>query len=204
MVQLIFQKIQNLMHIIIAGIKHLISRVTASSQLRALAEKVDPPFFVIVMPGGLHILMVFLRYIVNWVPLILVLNGIDEYEKAWIDQHYPELTKLSLRVTFKHGSIIDLIVDNFKKPFGMIDSDCFIFNSNYFEDIKSPPEDAVVNAFFYVKNQELGLEIPQTYILYFNPSVINKIKKKYHVTSNIYTYEKLKQKDQKGAFYVGY
>lgn len=54
-------------------------------------------------------------------------------------------------------------------------------------------EDVLLNALFCIRNEEIDLEIPQTYFLFFNPKLISVVKKKYHVNCDQYHYGKLKK-----------
>lgn len=194
---MIIRKFQTLLRLIANFIMSKISSLLGARQLKSLAATTDNPFFLIIMPGSLHILQVFMRYAPETVKFVMILNGIDQWEKDWLHSHYPGFREITLKVTLKHGRVMDLLFDHFKKPFGMIDSDCFVFNPNVFEEIQVLPKDALLNAVFYLKNEQLDLEIPQTYLLFFNPPLISLIKKKFHVNSNLIYHKALNKKIKK-------
>lgn len=175
----------------------------AAKQLKDLAKAVHNPFFVIVMPGSLHILKVFMQYAPDTVNFVLILNGVNQWEKTWLQSRYPGFRKITLNTTLSHGLVMDLLIDHFQKPFGMIDYDCFVFEPDYFVKAQVIEEKTILNAFFCLKNDEIDLEIPQTYLLFFNPPVISKIKKKYHVNSKLYKYSDLSRKVRKSLASLG-
>lgn len=188
---MIIRKIKSLFRIIIKAMRRTETTFYAAKQLKDLAKAVHNPFFVIVMPGSLHILKVFMRYAPEMVNFVLILNGVNQWEKTWLQSKYPDFRKITLNTTSSHGLVMDLLIDHFQNPFGMIDSDCFVFDTNYFKKAQELQEDTLVNAFFSLRNEEMDLDIPQTYFLFFNPMVIARIKNKYHVNCDIYHYGEL-------------
>jgi thiol-disulfide isomerase/thioredoxin len=184
-------------------IKQTEASFSASKQLKALADTTENPFFVIVMPDSLHILRVFMLYAPETVHFVLILNGLNQWETDWLHSRYPGFREIVLKATLKHGRVIDLLIDHFKKPFGMIDSDCFVFNPGYFEQAKVLEEKTLLNAFFCLKNDELDLEIPQTYFLFFNAPIIAEVKKKYRVDSKLYKYKDLRRSIRKSLSVLG-
>lgn len=190
---MIIRKIKSLFRRVIRAIRKTQTSLSAAKQLKDLAGTTENPFFVIVMPGSLHILKVFMRYAPETVDFVLILNGVNQWEKTWLQSSYPGFCKIILKTTLNHGPVMDLIIDNFGKPFGMIDSDCFVFKSDYFDKMQVLEEDVLLNALFCIRNEEIDLEIPQTYFLFFNPKLISVVKKKYHVNCDQYHYGKLKK-----------
>lgn len=190
---MIIRKLKSLVRIILKFIKQSFASYFAASQFQALARSTENPFFVIVMPGGLHILKHFFRYVPANIQCVLILNGLTKWEKKWLQSRYSNQYIVNLDATLPHGQVIDLVIDNYKKPFGMIDSDCFVFNPSLFEEIQFIPNGMMLNAVFCDINEQLYLEIPQTYFLFFNPTIISFVKRKYKVNSNQIYYKKIRK-----------
>lgn len=188
---MILRKFKSLTWRITTYTKQRFAKFSAARQIQALPTSLDNPFFVIVMPGSLHILKIFMRYVPINLHCVFVLNGITDWEKRWLNKQFPDTWSINLDATLSHGMIMDLLFDNFKKPFGMIDSDCFVFNPLFFNEIQVLPNDVLCNAFFMYKNEDLDLFIPQTYFLFFNSIIITHIKNKYNINSDQIYYNKL-------------
>lgn len=188
---MIVRKARSMFRRIKTAVMRKLTSISAAQQLWGLAESVDNPFFVIVMPGSLHILKVFMQYAPKTVDFILILNGVNEWETNWLQTQYHDFRRVTMTATLQHGAVMDLIIDHYKKPFGLIDSDCFVFDPLYYKKAQSLDKNTILNAFFYLSNNELDLEIPQTYFLFFNPITISRIKNKYRVNSEQYQYQRL-------------
>jgi len=67
------------------------------------------------MPGSLHIFKVFMLYAPDTVNFVMILNGIDQWEEDWLHSHYPRFPEITLKTTLRHGHLLDLLIDNFKK-----------------------------------------------------------------------------------------
>lgn len=144
-----------------------------------------------------------MQYVPSNINIVFIFNGLENWEKAWVQKHYSGLRSVVLKSRLLHGQVIDLLIDHFQKPFGLIDSDCFVFNSRLYEEMQEISNDTLVNALFLFRNEEINLETPQTYFLYFNPKPIVKIKSNYRVNSNPYKYEKLSRNIKKQISKIG-
>lgn len=200
---MIIRKFRSLLRLLSTYLKRKRASVLSGKQLRSLASIVDNPFFVIIMPGSLQILKKFMQYIPDAVNIVFIFNGLDNWEKNWVQSKYADLHSIVLETTLKHDTVIDLLIDRFRKPFGIIDSDCFVFDSRLFEEMQTISNRTMVNALFLYNNAQLNLDVPQTYFLYINPKPIAEIKARYHINSKPYKYEKLSKKIRKQISKIG-
>jgi len=136
------------------------------------------PFFIVLIPGSLHIFELWLKFLPSNVDIVLILNGLDSWELSWLKERINAPT-ITIKRMVDHGKIIDLILDHFPKPFGLIDYDCFVFNKSFFENIKKIPDQTLTNSVFHWHDEMLNIDIPGTYFMFLNPKEINKIRGEY-------------------------
>lgn len=160
------------------------------------------PFFIVLIPGSIHIFEIFLKFIPPSINIVLVLNGLDQWEQSYVRSRfiYPSIF---IREMTKHGKILDLIFDNFKKPFGIIDYDCFVIDISLFERIINIPNPSLMNAVFLYHDDLLNLDIPRTFFLFLNTPLINKIRKRYHLTADTCVFHELPRKAKKQISKLG-
>jgi len=156
----------------------------ASKQFVDLPE-LHNPFFMIGVTGALHIMELSLRYVPTNVELVLVLNGMEKWEQEWAKQHFTTKAVIIIdsNQALAHGKVLDMLFDCYSKPFGILDYDCFVFNPTCFTKIQSISSPSLLNALF--ESKKLNPRIPQTYFLFFNSPIINLLKSKYHINSQI-------------------
>ena len=158
----------------------------SSRQIKDLPEMVNP-FFVTGISGSLHIMNLALKYIPSNVDLVLILNGMEKWEQDWAKNHFEVKAVITMdsKRTLPHSAILDLLLDNYANPFGILDYDCFVFNQECFTAIQSFTANSVINSLFEYKYTNVNLRIPHTFFLFFNSQVIKRIKDKYGVNSSI-------------------
>lgn len=145
-------------------------------------ENQNNPFFIVLIPGSIHVFEICLKYIPPSVNIVLILNGLDQWEQDYVSSkfNYPSI---SIRELTSHGKVLDLIFDHFKKPFGIVDYDCFVFDSSLFERIKHLPNKSLMNAVFLYHDEVSNQDVPRTYFLFLNTPFINSIRSRYHVSA---------------------
>jgi len=156
--------------------------IKAKTQLTALAHLEDP-FFVIGVPGSLHVVERCLRFISESQNIIFIANGLTDWENRWAQSNLKVNGMISFASMLKHGAVLDFLISKSKKHFGILDYDCFVFDPTLFAQIKLLKPETIVNAAFGHKNQALDLEFPGTFFMFFNQQILNMIKQKFHVTS---------------------
>lgn len=149
------------------------------------------PFFVTCIPGSLCEVELCLQHIPDDQPVYLIANGLAKWERDWIKRNLNCEGIISIFRTLLHGDIIDLLLDNINQPFGIMDYDCFIFEPALFIRLRELTGNTLLNAVFGQKNRKLDLDFPETFVMFFNTSVINNIREKYHVGSNLTHYSSL-------------
>jgi hypothetical protein len=173
-----------------------------SKQFLALKD-LRQTFFVVGVPGSLHLVELSLRYIPSGFNVVFISNGMDKWEQAWAMKHLGVHSIITIDKLLIHAKVMDLIFDNFSEAFGILDYDCFIFNPSYFSRITSLESNSMLNALFVYKNLILNIEIPETFFLYFNTPIIKSLKQKYHVNCNLYKYPVLSRKVKQQLATIG-
>jgi len=87
---------------------------------------------------------------------------------------------------------MDFLFRNIAEPFGIIDSDCFVFTPEVFEKITTLQDNAFVNAFF--QNTKGFITLPETFLLFFNTPLIQKVIEEYNVRCEETEYSRLDEK----------
>jgi hypothetical protein len=87
--------------------------------------------------------------------------------------------------------VLDLLFEQITSPFGILDFDCFVLDQSLFSKITKLEYNTMMNAVFCYQNLKLDLDMFETYFLFLNTPLINMIKRKYRVNSEITTLKKL-------------
>jgi len=149
------------------------------------------PFFMIGIPGALHIMELSKRQLPANIDLVLVLNGMDEWEQIWAKDHfsYRAIITLDKNEMIPHSKVLDMLFDNYQAPFGILDYDCFVFNPECFSEMQNLDEKYLLNSLFFHESPILG-RVPQTFFLFFNSNKVQFLKKKYKVDCGIVNFQK--------------
>lgn len=165
--------------------------------LQAKAIKQLPPneirYFIIVTTGTIHVLDICLKYFPPNIQPVLLLNAMKNWEKDFIEENYLAYKVIEFnslrRAMIPHGKILDFLFTFHNEPFGIIDSDSFVFDNTVFTKMASLQETTIVNACF--KKQIGVVPLPQTFMLFFNTSLVNEIRKKYKIGSGEICYDRI-------------
>ena len=162
----------------------------ASSQFTLIKDLINP-FYMIGIPGSLHIMKLCAKYIPEYVNTVLVLNGMDEWEeeKARLLLSPKGIVRLNHSGVVPHGKVLDMLFRNMQNPFGIIDYDCFIFNAGIFNQITSLEPDVIVNSLFSKESPVFG-KTPQTFFCFFQTEIVRSIIQKYKVNCGITSFSK--------------
>jgi len=136
-------------------------------------------FYVILVPNTLHAFNKFKKLIPEDLNIIIIDNGLKKYEKKQLHTKFP-IFKFSSGQMIPHGTILDIFFDNSKKNFGIIDFDCFIFDTQYYSQIIHIENNALVNSFF--SDNQLKFKTPRTHFMFFNTKNFNKIRNKHNLS----------------------
>lgn len=165
-------------------------------------ENLNNPFFIVLIPGSIHVFEICLKYIPPSVNIVLILNGLDQWEQLLVRTRF-NYPSIFIRDLTSHGKVLDLIFDHFKKPFGIIDYDCFVIDVSLFERIINVPNQSLMNAVFLYHDEVSNLDIPRTYFLFLNTPLINKIRYRYHVSAVACAYHELSQEAKRQISTLG-
>lgn len=162
----------------------------ASSQFALIKDLINP-FFMIGIPGSLHIMKLCAKYIPENVNLVLVLNGMDawEEEKAQSILNPMGIIRLQNSGVITHGKVLDMLFRNMQKPFGIIDYDCFIFNESLFDQIMEFQPGVMLNSPFSKGSPNFG-RMPHTFFCFFQTEIVRSIIQKYKVNCGITSFSK--------------
>ncbi|MFC1883155.1 hypothetical protein ACFL2O_00150 [Thermodesulfobacteriota bacterium] len=151
-------------------------------------EKLVNHFYVIVMPHTLHLLLPCLSLLPKKTNIFLLLNGIAAWEKEYVKtefKRYPRIEMISRKHKIPHGMVLDLLFANNKSNFGILDSDCYIFNKSIVEELALDKNDFAAGVFF-LKNKKTNILFPETFFMFFNTKRIKEIQSKYKISCRVY------------------
>jgi len=163
----------------------------------------ENPFFIIGIPGSLCEVNLCLKFIPDDQPIIFVANGLDKWESTWVKNNLQVGGLMKIGKMVAHAEILDLLFDMFRKPFGIIDYDCFVFEPSLFAKLTKIQEYTLLNAYFVHLNRKLNLDIPETFFMFFNTIVINKIRDWYNVGSALIHYNHLSNEVKQRLLVIG-
>ena len=150
------------------------------------------PILLIAMPGCLCVLARCLDFIPQKKDVVIFCNGLEDWETNYIKEHF----RFNFLVThdntpFQHSMVLDYVMDAYKKPFIALDYDCFVLEADLFDKMSIIDDDIMVNTVYALKNPDEGLVIPETFFMTVNSPLINMIKSKYKVTSDLIRYDNI-------------
>jgi hypothetical protein len=148
--------------------------------LRALEQR-PGAFFVIVMPGGLHIARLAIDHFPRGRQLVVIGNGVDEVEAEWARRNLPGAEVLRTRAMLGHHDVLDAIFAAWGPDFGILDYDCFVLDPGLFDRMAAMRPGTSMNAAFFRDNADPPLKVPETFLLYFNAGVIRDLIRRYGV-----------------------
>jgi hypothetical protein len=150
---------------------------------RQLADvpPVKDPFYVVAMPGGLHLTRLAIEYMPAACNAVLVLNGTDEVESEWARREIPACHVARVDTVLPHWQVLDALFDTAKGNFGILDYDCYVFDASAFPRIADIDDTTAMNGYFFRHNDELDIDTPETFFLFFNLAVVNRLRRQYGV-----------------------
>lgn len=161
------------------------------------------PYFVVAIPGCLHLLERCLKYIPEDVNLVLILNGLEGWEKEWVIKNLKVAKIIAIEKMLKHGVILDLILDHITDAFGILDYDCYVFDPSYFSRLRALNNQTMICALYASEDPKLQVAYPQTFIMYINTPVVNALRRKYKVSVNLREHSQLSGQAKKKLAAIG-
>lgn len=167
--------------------------------VRLVTNKIKPselssPIFIVATIGNLHIVDLCLKFIPAEQDCVVILNGLEAWERDWALQNLQSKGFIIFPFLIDHSMVIDYLLNWMKKPFGLLDEDCYVLDQSCFKEIAEITEKTVVSSFYSYTNSELDLTFPETMFLYLNTPVINDIKYRYGINSSAITWSNLSSK----------
>ena len=132
-------------------------------------------FFVIAIPGSVHIVELCLRFVPENVPVTIIANVLTAWESQWIKDHLRFTQIIHIPSILSHGDVINALVNSVQFPFGILDYDCFVFNPGLFDEAAKIKDNHQLNAFFSSTNPVTHLELPETFFLMINAPLYREI-----------------------------
>lgn len=157
-------------------------------------REIKNPLIVIGIGGCLHLVNLCLRYIPKHQRIIFISNGLSEWENEWARNNLRFDGFLQLHKRYYHANVIDFLLSYFRYPFGIIDYDCFVFDPSYFQKLHQLNTNTLLNSAFVHHNPSLDLDLPETFLLFFNTKIIRSIQRKYKVDSKPVEFSMLSRK----------
>jgi hypothetical protein len=153
---------------------------------------INKPFFIIGVPGSLCVSDICFRFIPPDQPIVFVDNGLSKWESNWAMDHFKANGIVSLDRTYNHSTILDFLFDNYPSPFGILDFDCLVLNPSLFTQLRQIEPNTMINSVFLQRFRNMN--VPETFILFLNTPVINNVRQKYGVTTDVISIDKLSSK----------
>jgi hypothetical protein len=135
--------------------------------------------------------------------VVVVLNGLERWEREWAQRHYHIKGFIFFPMILTHEQVIDYLLDWMKQPFGLLDDDCFVFCSEYFERIKEFPKNAIISSWYGYKNEKLELVFPETFFMFINTPFIKRIRKQFRINSRLIYWDQLPVEAQNKMIKIG-
>ena len=141
-------------------------------------------FFMVVMPGCLHIAQLAYQFVPADVRLIVVLNGTDQWEEDWAHANLSRAIIIRIKSKYFHHTLLNLFLRDVHQPFGIVDFDCFVFCPDYFRVVEAIGPSTTCQAFYASHNPVLDLWIPETFLMVLNQPVLADLMARYHVSTD--------------------
>jgi hypothetical protein len=148
-----------------------------------------PRFYVIVMPNTLHFLLPCLALLAGRAQLVLLSNGASGWERDLLRTRFPGLPIFALRTvpwaSIAHGHVINLLLENHRGNFGIIDHDCYVFDASLFDQLMPSAEECLLSL-FGEESESLEFTFPLTFLLFFNAEALRLLMHRFGVGAQLY------------------
>jgi hypothetical protein len=138
-------------------------------------------FFMVIMPGSLHVAQLAYQFVPDDVRLVAILNNTDDWEQAWARRNLKRALILTTRFSYPHHALLNLLLRCTPQPFGILDFDCFVFRPEYFGAVEAIGPTTSAQVFYANHNTVLDLWVPETFLLILNQPVLADLVARYRV-----------------------
>jgi len=148
------------------------------------AQRLRKHFYLTVVPKTLDLLEWCLGFLPRSLNVFLILNGLSEWEQHYIENTYPHIPAFRLDTLGKcimYDRVLDMLIENNDRNFGVFDPDCFVIDRLFFWQLRLEANEFAVSPFVNW-NETANIQFPRTYFLYFNIDVIKRIRDQYSLS----------------------
>lgn len=150
---------------------------------------INNPIVIVVVPGSLAQAYLNINILPKSQQVILFANGLDEFEIDWARRHLPQVILVIHRPNMiSHGKVIDICINEIPESFGILDADCFVFDSKLLDEMFKIPDDAIWNACFARWTNNKWKQTSETFFLFFNRDKVLKVMNRYSVSADYVKY----------------
>lgn len=127
----------------------------------------------------------------------------DKWELNWAKENLRIKGIVSIPTQLKHGTLLDYLFTYRRSNFGIMDYDLYIAQPDYFKRLRRILSSSLGTALFKYDDPNLGLAIPQTHAMFFNTSLVRKLRREYGVKCKNSNYENLSPKIRRSLLQIG-
>jgi hypothetical protein len=152
-------------------------------------DKLNKHFYIIVLPGTLHLINICLPLIPETVHVFLITNGTEKWENEYLKKEFNNFPQFNLLCfpgsSHNHGRVLNHLLKNNEYNFGIIDYDLFLFERDIFNRLEFLDNECVIGA-FEIRNDKIGIVFPTTHFMFFNIKLLQTIMGKYGIGAQEY------------------
>ena len=150
------------------------------------------------LAGRTPVFLVLTRELVHMAPLavavrgpgfqpVFVFNGVSLSDKDWLRDMVGDIPDVSLMVSLTgnplsvldHGTVIEYLLDTYRRPFCIQDPDCFVTDRNFFQSVKLDEAGQYAAGPFTKEISRNCIRIPDTFFLYLNAPLFLELQSRY-------------------------
>jgi hypothetical protein len=154
-----------------------------------LADSPLPRFYAIVMPFTLHFLLPCLALLQGRAQVALLNNGARPWESQLLRERFPTLPMFDLWTlpwsSMAHGHVINLLLENQRGNFGIIDHDCYVFDDAILDQLTPAPDECLLSL-YGEESRSVEFKFPLTYFLFFNAEVLLRLMRRFAIDARLY------------------
>ena len=168
-------------------------RWLAAAHLRkALARHSDDEALaiLILMPGSLHLGLLAIQHLTQLKNVIPIANGLCAQEIA-IAEKTGNRNIITLGTPQSHHLIIDNLIRSLRKPFWMVDHDCYVFQSGIFHGSTNDHRPPAGRSVFAYHNDDMNALIPETFLMRLVPDKLKSVARHFGISSRSYAHHEL-------------
>jgi hypothetical protein len=161
-------------------------------RLRRFLRSLDPAsgtrFYVIAMPGTLHLLLPCLRLLPPDLDVVLLHNGSTRWERELLRDRYPDRPAFRLSTlpgaSIAHGDVLTLLLGTSGDDFGILDHDLYLFDRTVFDRLRFDDTECALGL-FGAQSDAAGRIYLLTHFLFFRTSVWRDLMIRHRVTARL-------------------